>query len=366
MNELLQRNRLFHGVPPEMMSRIEPIIGRATYDPGATIFSEEELGDTFYLVESGLIRISKRGRGGEQETITYVEPQDFFGEMALLDANPRSARAAAVERTTLGCIDRDGFHELIALGCPQIYMNFLLQVVQRLRRVSDHFISEVMRAERLSLVGSMAAAIIHDLNNPIAVIRACNEMLELQSPTIDRAKLVSLNKAALDQILAMIQELLDFSRGHTVELQKQGLSVQQLLDDLDAQVLRLVPARGLSLVIETPYEGTVEVDRNRFVRVLANLVKNAMQSMPKGGTLTLGIAKEPDHVVFTIADTGGGIPPEIQSRIFEPFVTAGKKDGTGLGMAIAKSVVEAHDGRISVESQVGTGTRITVRLPDRR
>jgi signal transduction histidine kinase len=137
----------------------------------------------------------------------------------------------------------------------------------------------------------------------------------------------------------------------------------QLLDELEAQVLRLVPHRGFELVREISYEGEVAVDRGRFVRALANLVKNAMQSMSPGGTLTLGVKACEEEIHFSIGDTGGGIPPEIQARIFEPFVTAGKKEGTGLGMAIVKSVVEAHHGQIQVESELGVGTKVIVRIP---
>jgi signal transduction histidine kinase len=363
MNQKFHSNRLFRGVPEDFMVRIGPAIREVTYEAGETIFSEEEVGNTFYLVEEGLVRISKLGRGQAQETITFIERQDFFGEMALLDSSPRSARATAVEKVVLGSIDREAFQQLLGLGCPEIYMNFLLQIVERLRGVTQHFISEVMRSERLSLVGSMAAAIIHDLNNPISVIRACNEMLELQDSASDRAKLVLLNKTALDRILAMIQELLDFSRGHIVEIKAQPETVHRILDDLDAQVLRLLPKQNIELVRDIDYHGEVAVDRGRFVRMLANVIKNAMESMPKGGLLTLAVFREDDAVVFSITDTGGGIPPEIQARIFEPFVTVGKKQGTGLGMAIAKSVVEAHEGKISVHSEVGVGTRVEIRIP---
>ena len=365
MKDQFHSNRLFRDVPAEFMSRIESVIREVTCEAGEIVFSEEEIGDTFYLLSAGLVRISKRGRGGEQETITYVERGDFFGEMALLDSSPRSARATAVERTIVGRIDREGFQQLLAMGCPQLYMNFLLQVVERLRGVSEHFISEVMRAERLSLVGSMAAAIIHDLNNPITVIRACNEMLEIQNSATDRAKMVLITKSAIDQMLAMIHELLDFARGHVVKLNAVPVTVDRLLEDLDAQILRLLPSRHVELIREIGYHGVLSVDRSRFVRVLANVVKNAMESMPDGGLLTLAVSgdEEGDAVKFSITDTGAGVPAEIQARIFEPFVTMGKKQGTGLGMAIAKSVVEAHRGKISLRSEVGVGTTVEICIP---
>lgn len=363
MNPRFANNKLFHDVPPEILARIDPIVVEVIYEAGQLIFAERDPGETLYLVGEGLVRISKKGRGGEQEAFTYLEPGDFFGEMAVLDASPRSAQATAVERTVLGAIDREAFEQLLALGSPQIYRNSLLQIVGRLRGVSDHFIEELMRAERLSLVGSMASAIIHDLNNSLSAVRCCNDMQELQNSAAERAKLTLLSNKAIDQMIAMIQELLDFSRGKAVEPKLQSFKIDRILDELDVQALRLLPKRGIELVRELAYKGEVRLDLNRMVRVFANLIKNASEAMPDGGKLTFSVRAEADAVVFAIADTGQGIPPEIKSRIFEPFVTSGKKKGTGLGLAIAKSIVEAHHGRISVQSELGHGTRFEIALP---
>jgi signal transduction histidine kinase len=125
---------------------------------------------------------------------------------------------------------------------------------------------------------------------------------------------------------------------------------------------RLIP-KNVHLMRDVDCTAELMVDVGRFARMLLNLVKNAMEAMKTGGILRLGVRKEYDRVIFRVSDTGCGMSPELQAKIFEPFVTFGKSGGTGLGMAIAKSVVEAHNGTISVQSELGVGTTIEVAIP---
>ena len=137
-------------------------------EEGEVIFREGDRGDLLYLVGEGSVKISKSGRGGEQETLSFIQPGNFFGEMVLLDGEPRSAMATAVGSTLLGTVDEPTFQRILELAPSRLHMNFLRSVTERLRSVNLHFISEVMRSERLSLVGSMANSIIHDLKTPSA------------------------------------------------------------------------------------------------------------------------------------------------------------------------------------------------------
>ncbi len=104
------------------------------------------------------------------------------------------------------------------------------------------------------------------------------------------------------------------------------------------------------------------IDPTQMQQVLVNLIKNAMQAMTRGGTLTLQTSESADQVSVSVSDTGGGIPEEQISRIFEPFFTT-KKKGTGLGLMIVQRIVRAHDGRIELESHVGRGTTFRIWLP---
>ena len=358
----LAGNRIFEGIEPSLLQKIAPEVHVVHLEPGQVIFREGDPGDLLYLVGEGSVKISKSGRGGEQETLGYIQPGSFFGEMALLDGQPRSAMATAVGSTLLGAVDEPTFQHILELAPSRLHMNFLRSVTERLRSVNSHFISEVMRSERLSLVGAMANTIIHDLKNPICIIRGCCEMLAAESANPRQQKLTKMMDTAVDGMLSMTQELLDYARGHSA-LNCQVVSIWHLLDELNSQSLCLLPGQNIQFIKDIRYDGNIKIDLGRFLRVLCNLIKNAREAMPNGGILNLVIDLVETEVVIRISDTGVGMPAEILAKLFEPFVTYGKSHGTGLGMAIAKSVVDAHQGTITVTSVQGSGTTVELRLP---
>ena len=148
---------------------------------------------------------------------------------------------------------------------------------------------------------------------------------------------------AVDGMLAMTQELLDYARGST-SVSCETVSIWRLLDELNQESLRLLPGNNIQFAKNIRYDGNMVVDLSRFIRVLCNLIKNAREAMPGGGILTVSTDLVDKQVVIRISDTGIGIPAELLPKLFEPFFTHGKSHGTGLGMAIAKSVVTAHAG----------------------
>ena len=360
--EGLANNRIFEGIETDLLGQIAPSVHVVQLAEGEVIFREGDPGDLLYLVGEGSVRISKSGRGGEQETLGVIQPGNFFGEMALLDGQPRSAMATAVGDTLLGTVDEPTFQHILELAPSRLHMNFLRFVTERLRSVNSHFISEVMRSERLSLVGSMANSIIHDLKNPICIIRSGCDLIGERSNDPGQLQLLRMMDNAVDGMLAMTQELLDYARGHS-ELKCETVTIWHLLDELNTRSLCLLPGKNVQFAKDIRYDGEIRVDFARFVRVLCNLIKNACEAMPQGGILTIATDLIDHEVVIRISDTGIGIPPEILQRVFEPFVTHGKSHGTGLGMAIAKSIVTAHQGRISVSSVQGKGTTVEVLLP---
>src|SRR5687768_2491735 len=135
----LQQNRLFVGIPTELISDIGSDIDLMKYDPDDVVFHEGEQGDCLYLVVDGSVRISKTGRGGKQETLGFIQPGNFFGEMALIDGQPRSAQAMAVDSTLLGRVDHGAFERILAVAPRDLHMNFLRSVVERLRGLNAHF-----------------------------------------------------------------------------------------------------------------------------------------------------------------------------------------------------------------------------------
>jgi signal transduction histidine kinase len=358
----LAQNRLFEGIQSELLQEIAPDVRVVQVGAGEIIFREGDPGNLLYLVGEGSVKISKSGRGGQQETLGFVQSGNFFGEMALLDGEPHSAMATAAEPTLLGTVDESTFQHILELAPSRLHMNFLRSVSQRLRKVNSHFINEVMRTERLNLVGAMANSVIHDLKNPICIIRCCTDLIARETNDLRVHELTAMADKAVDGMLAMTQELLDYARGSTT-LSCETVSIWCLLDELNQQALRLLPGNNIQFAKNIRYDGNVVVDLTRFIRVLCNLIKNAREAMPSGGILTITTDLVGNQVVIRISDTGTGIPAELLPKLFEPFFTHGKSHGTGLGLAIAKSVVTAHQGKISVSSVLGSGTTVDIRLP---
>ncbi len=357
----LQSNRLFAGLSADVITNIGCDVHLMRFEKDDVIFNEGEDGDCLFLVVDGSVRISKMGRGGKQETLGFIQPGNFFGEMALIDGQPRSAQATAAEATLLGRMDAASFERILENAPHDLHRNFLRSVVERLRGVNSHFITELMRTERLSMVGTMANSIIHDLKNPIGAIQTCVELITQRHEDPVTSQLVGIMNKSVENMTGMVQELLDFARGQS-SLQFARQPAAEVMQELDSELVRLIP-KNVHLVRDVHFCDEVRVDVGRFIRVLLNLVKNSVEAMPNGGVLRIELLQVENEAVFRVADTGGGIPAELLAKIFEPFVTYGKSKGTGLGMAIVKSVVDAHGGTIDVRSKVGVGTTVEISLP---
>jgi signal transduction histidine kinase len=358
----LAGNKLFRGIPEGVLEELVEIPELITTGADEVLFDEGESPDYLYLIVSGAVRVSKQGRGGRQETLSYFGDGDFFGEMALLDMEPRSARAFAMQPSILGRVDREGFERLLRAAPGRLSTNLATGIVERLRSANDQFIEELTRSERLNLIGSMATAVAHDFRNPMSAILMAAELISETTDDADHRESAGVIRRAVGQMVAMTDELLDFARGMP-DLRRRRVPAAQVMAMLDEQILHRLERDGFAVDRRIAVDGDLYVEPVRFCRVLVNVLKNAAEAMPEGGTITFGVEPRAGEVCFSVADTGIGIPPEVLPTVFEPFVTHGKSNGTGLGMAIARSVVEAHGGRIRLRSTQGQGTTVEITIP---
>ena len=361
--ELFRANLLIQGIPDVSFHRLARQIAVRRCDPGEIIFNEGDPGNCLYLIAQGSVKISKKGRGGRQETLTYLPQGDFFGEMALVDSGRRSAQASAQRACVLGCVDRQAWALLLSIAAPQVLSNFTRSVTKRLRSNNQQFIEELMRNERLSLLVSTISSVMHDINNPLSCILAACDILHAtkQDKLID--ELTKVIRDAVDRMEGMTRELMEFSRG-TTKLELHRTTIAKLLEGLDYDFQKCAEL-NIQVRSEILYEGEILIDRRRMLRVFTNLLHNSCDAMKNagGGLLTFRVQRESDTVCFEISDTGCGIPADILPRIFEPFVTHGKAQGTGLGLAIVRAIVESHRGTIAVRSVGISGTTFEIRIP---
>ncbi len=220
----------------------------------------------------------------------------------------------------------------------------------------------MLQAARLAAVGQLAASIAHEINNPLYAARNCLYLLEDDlPPNLKESSYLTLARDQLDRIAGIIGRMRNFYRPPRGEMAPHNLNYL-LEETLTLAGLNL--RHGAIQMIFTPDQNLPEVICNgdQLRQVFLNLVMNAIDAMPNGGTLTVRTMALANASLVEVRDTGIGIPPEIRDRIFEPFFT-NKASGTGLGLAISGHIVTQHGGRIEVESEMGQGSTFRVMLP---
>jgi signal transduction histidine kinase len=186
---------------------------------------------------------------------------------------------------------------------------------------------------------------------------------ELELPTEKRREFAHLIVEEADRMNAMVEELLEFTRGAQTPLYATPTTVKDLVDKVCRLMEPELQAKGIALRRLLGYAGPLTVDVDRMKRAVLNIASNALDAMDAGGTFTLESRLRDGSLELALADTGRGIPEELQPRIFEPFFTHGKSHGIGLGMSITRKIVEEHGGRIELVSRPGVGTTFTLILP---
>lgn len=225
--------------------------------------------------------------------------------------------------------------------------------------------AEVERRERLSALGNLSATVAHEIRNPLnAISMGLQRMRAEFAPAGGEAeygRVVDLVQGEVRRLNGIVEAFLTLAR--PLALRPVATPPVPLVRQVADLVGPEAGARGVQLVTDLPGDlPAARLDPDHVKPVLLNLVSNALEAMPEGGTLTLGAAAREGTLVLTVEDTGTGIAPEVLPRIFEPYVTT-KTRGTGLGLAITRRIVEAHGGRIEVATREGRGTRFTVTLP---
>jgi K+-sensing histidine kinase KdpD len=529
-------NVLFENVQEEQVKEILPSLTFKEFKGGEIIFEDESFGKSLFLLISGTVKVTKRSRVGDEAVLAILHAGDFFGELELIDEQPRSARATAVSDIQVAEMPAETFHQMLqkstvftanllrmlSLRIRTSNQTFLLQgeqsveimrrkmnlmdklveaskivnssleidkllelilqtatstveaergtlylvddikkelwskiaqtsgeiveirlpigkgiagyvaatgetinisdaysdprfnpevdkkygyrtktilcmpmkdkegkiigVFQLLNKKRNVFTKEdedfinalsihatialenaklaqqMVSSERLSAVGRMASTIIHDIKNPMGTLRVYAQVMKKKAADEEVTKLADEMIRQVDRFVNMTQEILDFSRGVS------SLNIQETeFSDLMEMVLNFIEKdltkRNVKLVRNDKFRGLVNVDADKVMRVFYNIAGNAADAMPNGGQLTVNTLEKDGFVVVEFVDTGTGMPPEVKAKIFEPFMTYGKKHGTGLGMAIVKKIVDDHKGKIEIDSEMGKGTTVRLLFP---
>jgi signal transduction histidine kinase len=223
---------------------------------------------------------------------------------------------------------------------------------------------ELIRQERISTIGQLSTSIVHDLRNPLAAIYAGAEMLMDGHLGEEQIRRLARNiYRASRGIQDMLQQLLNVARGKSDSSEMCSLS--EVVAAAWAVVAPSAETRGIELHTEMLDGPECPMARARIERVFSNLFENAIEAIRSGGTISVRSKVEGDNVVVEVHDSGPGISPVVQGRLFQPFVTAGKKTGLGLGLALSRQTLLDHGGDMWADSN-GPGATFCLRLPRER
>ena len=455
ISDSLRRIPLFAGLPDSDLTWLSERAETMTLEAGTNLIEEGQPGDAAYIVLDGEFEVIKKSNR-QDIVISVREGGEVFGEMALIDRSPRTATVRAARRSDVLKIGGDTFRQLLAQS-PSASLSILETVTQRLRQ-NDALLRQ---NEKMAALGTLAAGLAHELNNPAAAIRRSGDQLRsaladwgAATTALPRLSLSEGQLHRIDELKAEIaaprsptlapdpltqsdqeSELQGWLEQHGVRDAWQlapvfvangwdlaalakvaetfpgpalgpvlawvasGLSVYSLLDELDVgagRISEIVKAvKAYSYLDQAPiqevdvHEGLentlvilrhklsgiqitrdyapdlphIEAHGSELNQVWTNILDNAAYAMEGRGSIQIRTRAEDGQVIVEIQDSGPGIPPEIQQRIFEPFYTTKPPGvGTGLGLHIVYSIINNHYGRIRVTSQPGS-TCFEVMLP---
>jgi len=352
---------LFRHLSAEEMQALRRIAQERRFKSGQDIFCEGAAGDGVYFVKDGLVEIS--AGTGARRVFSRLGPGEIFGEMAVVEPQPRSANASAAQATVVFFLPRAEMLEFIQ-NSPAASFALLQQISQRLRVFNHLHMREVLAAERLAAVGNFARSIVHDLKNPLGIIGLTAEIYARPSASPEsRAEAASRICRQVQRIGELVTDILAFTEGRRNTSIRPG-DFRAFVRELTAELQSDVAAKKIRLVLENePPVEPVSFDPRALGRVFQNLVHNAVDFLDENGTIFLRFKSGSGEILVEIEDTGPGIAPEIAGQLFQPFATHGKAHGTGLGLSICKKIIEDHGGAISARSEPGRGAIFNFTLP---
>jgi signal transduction histidine kinase len=253
-------------------------------------------------------------------------------------------------------------HSLIAVGAAMLGLLALLAVATTVfARRLEQARQALLRGETLSSMGRMAAGIAHEIRNPLGIIKNSAQLLreELADAGLD-TEVAEFIPAEIDRLNETLTGYLEFARESP--LRPETVEVESLFERSARMLAPQLEAAGVRVLREASAGLAIHADRRRLQQVLLNLMLNAMQAMPQGGTLRLSARTEGERCRIEVRDDGSGIEPDRLAEIFEPFHTTREK-GSGLGLFMVRRIVEEHEGTIEASSRVGEGTTFVLSLP---
>jgi two-component system NtrC family sensor kinase len=284
-------------------------------------------------------------------------PLRFQGEIVgVLSIIKRESQT--LDRQALRLLDTLSGFVAVAIENARLY-----EAEREQRRLLQESQSRMVQSEKLAATGRLAASLAHEINNPLqAIHNSLQMMLSFSEPTDRQREYLDIAEGQVKRLIDLVRRIVDFAR--PTSRHKRPLDVNRIIDRVLHLARKHLQHQEIMFTsnLATPLP-RVEADSDELEQVFLNLILNAVEAMPEGGTLTISsFATENDRIGVAFTDTGIGIPGEILPYLFEPFFST-KDKGTGLGLSISYMLIERNNGKITVTSEEGKGATFTLWLP---
>lgn len=355
------------------------------FEPEEILCNEDERASKCFILIDGVVEVWKNWGKPEKNLLGYHCAGHLIGEMALLDNLPRSATIKAQTKVRALTITADEFKVLISKNnainlcllksLSKVIRDFneihvsdmvkrnleLESACQELRKIQN----EALVNERLSLMGQYASNILHDIKNPLSVIKNRIEMIEQVDYSKDAlVQQLEGMKQDVQRMEFLASEFLDFARGD-IRLDLNLCDIAVLAKKIEIAMQLKLEKQAIQFSVINHVNTPVILDQDRLLRALINVIENARKALtekhdePK---ISIVFSLEKNILLISVSDNGCGMSKLVLSRVFEPFFSY-SSGGTGLGMQIVKSVVQAHSGEIVIDSTEGFGTVVSIQIP---
>ncbi len=414
--QFLSKISLFQKAGHLVLSQLADKIVFTGFGINQTIISKGDVGNTMYLIFSGEAKV----HDGEHQ-VAILKEGDFFGELSLLDSEPRSMSVTALEAAVLGSIDRSDFYEVLK-QFPEMTKDIIGALNKRLRNQNEVLISEfrtreeqltelvkirtheleqknielqlalddlkrsqvqLIQSEKLASLGKLTAGIAHEIQNPLNFVNNFSQfsidLTEEILSAVSEQEIIEIGndlKTNLSKIHhhgkraeSIVKNMLDHAR--TSKGPKQLTDINLLCDEFLGLSYHGTRANNPDFNCEITKElatdlPKIEVVTQEISRVLINLLNNAFYAIRNkaDGKILVRTENKNQVLEITIQDSGEGISKEIKERIFEPFFTTKPAgEGTGLGLSLSYDIIKSHGGEIVADSEPGKGAKFIITIP---
>jgi signal transduction histidine kinase len=374
-------HQVFTGLSEEELAELASVAELRTYPPGTILCHEGRAEEIFYVIVSGRAEVSKYIQADMQRVLHRPGPGEFFGEIALVQEGPRTATVRTIEPTTVLEIGHEAFLSVLNRSASMA-IRIMLQVTSRLRDADQRAIADLRRknvelaqayaelAAQQKLRSEFLTTVAHELRTPLTAATGYLQLVNSGAVTLEQApQFLETVAHNLDTVIHLVNNILFLQELELITPEFKPLAISEVVLKAVEEIAKRATESGLTVNTRIQQKlPQVIGDAGGLGRAVGALLDNAVKFSPEGGEIGVRIQARDETVCIEISDPGVGFPMEQLDDICRPFTRIEESGGhlfggVGLGLPIAKQVVESHGGHIEIESEVNKGSTFTIVLP---